>query len=144
MARSFHRKRQSHPIAEINVTNLIDLGFTLLIIFMIAAQYIAQEQSIHVQLPVESKSQQAKPDPADRFETVSVDTQGRYYLNGQRTAIPVPELRLQLLKWSEEKKPPVVRIRGDGEATLNKLVQLWDELKKAKLTRIMIDTETAK
>ena len=31
MARTFRTKRQTHPIAELNVTNLIDLGFMLLI-----------------------------------------------------------------------------------------------------------------
>ena len=34
MARSFRRQRQSAPISDLNVTNLIDLGFTLLIVFM--------------------------------------------------------------------------------------------------------------
>ena len=37
MARNFRRHRVSHPIADLNVTNLIDLGFMLLIIFMIVA-----------------------------------------------------------------------------------------------------------
>ena len=34
MARVFRRKHTAHPIADLNVTNLIDLGFMLLIIFM--------------------------------------------------------------------------------------------------------------
>ena len=32
MARNFRRPRTAQPIADLNVTNMIDLGFTLLII----------------------------------------------------------------------------------------------------------------
>ena len=52
MARNFRRKHTAHPIADLNVTNLIDLGFMLLIIFMVATPLIQQEQKIPVNLPV--------------------------------------------------------------------------------------------
>ena len=64
MPRSFHRRRVLSPMAEINVTNLIDLGFTLLIIFMIATPLIQNEQTVPINLPVESKSKQTPPPPA--------------------------------------------------------------------------------
>lgn len=57
MARTFKRPRAMQPLSELNVTNLIDVAFTLLIIFMIATPLIQQEQTIPVNLPVESKSQ---------------------------------------------------------------------------------------
>ena len=63
MARTFRRQRTASPIADLNLTNLIDLGFTLLIIFMISTPLIQSEQTIPVNLPVEAKSEQAKPDP---------------------------------------------------------------------------------
>ena len=43
MARSFRRQHTRHPISELNVTNLIDVAFTLLIIFMIATPLIQEE-----------------------------------------------------------------------------------------------------
>ncbi|MFZ1054135.1 MAG: biopolymer transporter ExbD, partial [Opitutaceae bacterium] len=70
MARTFRRPRQSHPIAELNVTNLIDLGFTLLIIFMITTQ-ATQEQTIPVNLPSESKSVQQNVDKNAHFVAIS-------------------------------------------------------------------------
>ena len=86
MARTFRRNRQMHPIAELNVTNLIDLGFTLLIIFMIATPLINQEQTISVKLPTEEKSPQTRPDPTQRTETITVDAKGNYFLNGRPVA----------------------------------------------------------
>ena len=62
MARSFRRQRTTHPISELNVTNLIDVAFTLLIIFMIATPLIQEEQTIQVNLPTESKRPQDTPD----------------------------------------------------------------------------------
>src|SRR5882724_11361271 len=79
MARTFKRERQMHPIAELNVTNLIDLGFTLLIIFMIATPLIQQEQAIHVNLPVESHRPQEKPDKDVTFQDISIDKAGQYF-----------------------------------------------------------------
>ena len=79
MARTFKRPRQSHPIAELNITNMVDLGFTLLIIFMIATPLINQEQTIPVNLPVESKSTQVKADKDTKFVSVAIDGKGTYY-----------------------------------------------------------------
>ncbi|MGY8694589.1 MAG: ExbD/TolR family protein, partial [Verrucomicrobiia bacterium] len=51
MARSFHRKRPLEPNSELNVTALIDLGFALLIIFMISTPLIEKEQMLEMDLP---------------------------------------------------------------------------------------------
>jgi biopolymer transport protein TolR len=142
MARTFRRQRSSHAIAEINVTNLIDLGFTLLIIFMISTPLINQEQTIPVRLPVESKSIQQKPDPLDQFESVSIDSKGNFYINTQKTPLGLVQLRSVLQTWGVMKKPPVIRIRGDGKVPYEKVVQLMDELKKANLMRTTFDTQS--
>ena len=75
MARTFRRKHAQHPISELNVTNLIDLGFTLLIIFMITTS-AKQEQSIPVNLPSESRSPQVKPDKDARYVAIAIDARG--------------------------------------------------------------------
>ena len=142
MARTFRRPRQSHPIAEMNVTNLIDLGFTLLIIFMIATPLINQEQTIPVNLPLESKSQQQKVDKSLRFVAISADAKGNYYLEGRVTPISLVELRSRLRLYGAETKPPVIRIRGDARVPYEKIVQLMDELKKANLLKFTFDTQT--
>jgi hypothetical protein len=142
MARTFKRQRTSHAIAEINVTNLIDLGFTLLIIFMISTPLINQEQTIPVRLPTESKSSQQKPDPTDQFDSVSIDAKGDFYINTQNTPLGLTQLRSVLQTWGAMKKPPVIRIRGDGKVPYEKVVQLMDELKKANLMRTTFDTQS--
>lgn len=125
-----------------NVTNLIDLGFTLLIIFMIATPLINQEQTIPVRLPVESKSSQQKPGISDRFVSISVDARGNFYVNSQAAPVGFSELRSRLQAFGAESKPPIIRIRGDAKVPYEKIVQLMDELKKANLLKFTFDTQT--
>jgi biopolymer transport protein ExbD len=141
MARTFRTKRQTHPIAELNVTNLIDLGFMLLIIFMLTTSASKQEQTIPMNLPVESKSAQQNPDSDVRFVVVSVDAQGSYHLENNPAPIALPELRERLRIYAGEPKPPVMRIRGDGDVSYSKIVQLVDELKQANLLKLTFDTQ---
>lgn len=139
MARTFRRHRHSQPISELNVTNLIDLGFTLLIIFMIATPLINQEQTIAVNLPIESKSRQVKADKDTTFVSVSIDPKGNYYIDN--AAVSQRDLASRLRTLGTEAKPPVVRIRADGTVPYQKVIGLIDELKKSNLTRITFDTQ---
>ncbi len=140
MARSFRRHRSASPIAELNVTNLIDLGFMLLIIFMIATPLIQQEQSIQVNLPTESKRPQEKPDRDLTFQSISIDKRGRYFFGSM--PIEFAELRPRLAELARRPKPPVIRIRADYALQWQQVVKLMDEIKKFNLTKITFDTQT--
>jgi len=140
MARTFRRQRSAHPISELNVTNLIDVAFTLLIIFMIATPLIQQEQTIPVNLPVESVSPQTKIDPRDRFETLVVQANGMVQL-GNRT-LTLATLSPELARFAAEPRPPVIRLRIDAKATAQQWVSVMEEVKRSNLSRIFIDTQT--
>ena len=139
MARTFRRQRAAHPIADLNITNLVDLAFVLLIVFMIATPLIQQEQTIPVKLPPEEQSKQDKPDPTLRVETVTVDASGNYFLNSR--PITFRDLQVQLRAFASEPKQPVVRIAGDIAGSWGKVAAVVAELKKHNLTRIDIATE---
>jgi biopolymer transport protein TolR len=142
MARTFRRRQTAAPISELNVTNLIDLGFTLLIIFMIATPLIQQEQTIPVNLPTESKSPQQKPDKNARYVAISIDAKGNYYLDNSPTPVPYQQLKLRLRGFAAEAKPPVMRIRGDAKLPYEKVIQLMDELKRNNLLKFTFDTQS--
>ena len=142
MARNFRRKHTSHPIADLNVTNLIDLGFMLLVIFMVATPLIQQEQKIPVNLPIQSAQPQQKPDPKERFETITIQADGRMLLGGRPYSMR--QLIPELAKFAAEPKPPVIQIRVDAEAKMQYTVNLLDELSKHHLTKINFPTKTEK
>jgi biopolymer transport protein TolR len=140
MARTFRRHRQSAPISELNLTNLIDLGFVLLIIFMIATPLIHQEQTIPVNLPIESPSRQQPVDPETRFQTIAIDRSGNYYFG--ETRLSFADLNVRLAELSAETKPPVIRIRADFTLQYQEIVTLLDALKRHQLSKITFDTRT--
>ena len=139
MARIFRRPRQLHPVAELNITNLVDLGFTLLIIFMIATPLIQQEQTIPVNLPGESKREQQKTPPDTEFIAISIDREGNFYYGSQRMSLP--EISRQLMAAASRPKQPVIRIRADLTLQWQQVVRVMDEVKRHNLTKITFDTE---
>jgi biopolymer transport protein ExbD len=142
MARNFRRHRSAHPIADLNVTNLIDLGFILLVIFMIATPLIQQEQTIPVNLPTVAKSPATKVDSSDKFVAVGVDAKG-FYVNNNMVPVSLAELRLRLKAFAAEPKQPVIRIRGDARVPYERVAELINEVQRAGLTRTSFDLQTA-
>jgi len=139
MARTFRRQRQTHPIAELNVTNLIDLGFTLLIIFMIATPLINQEQSTPVNLPTVSKIRQQKPDK-DTFQAISITSRGEFVWGTQ--PVSMAELRSKLNAVASQSKQPIIRIRADGAVAYQKVATLMNEIQKQGLSKVTFDAQT--
>ncbi len=138
MARTFKRSRQSHPIADLNVTNLIDLGFTLLIIFMIATPLINQEQSNPINLPVAGKST-TPPSKEQSFENITITKDGRYQWGSR--SVTFQELCSKLNAAADAKKQPVIRLRADADVSYQKVATILDELKKRGLGKIDLPTQ---
>ncbi|MDR1789623.1 MAG: biopolymer transporter ExbD [Opitutaceae bacterium] len=126
-----------NAVSELNVTNLVDLAFTLLVIFMITAKVAELDQTIPLNLPVESKKPQ-KTEERTEFQTVSVDRNGRYWFGN--TQVTAAQLRERLRALAEKPKPPVIRIRADLSLQWQQVVALMDELGRLKLSRVSFDT----
>jgi len=141
MARTFRRQRQSvNPISELNVINLIDLGFSLLIIFMIATPLINQEQTIPVNLPVESRSATTKPDPKTRFVAITIREQGDYFIDQMQ--VSSVDLKTRLRALGANPANIVIRIRADGSVPYQKIISLMDDLKQSNLNKVTFDTQS--
>jgi len=141
MARNFRRPRAAHAIADLNVTNLIDLGFILLVIFMIATPLIQQEQTVAVNLPSVAKAPPPKSKPDERHVAVAIDARG-FYVDNQPTPLTLAQLRPRLAALAAEPKPPVIRVRGDAAVPFQKVAEVMTELQRAGLTRITLDSKT--
>jgi biopolymer transport protein ExbD len=77
MARDFKRQNKLAVISDLNVTPLIDLAFSLLIIFMITTPVI--EQYNRIDLPSQQTSQSQEPPKLDdQFITIEANGQFRW------------------------------------------------------------------
>lgn len=130
-----------HAVAELNVTNLLDLAFVLLIIFMIATPLITQsEQTVPVDLPVESQSEQQKPDPAAKNETIVIRADGTCLLG--KSPVALTRLQHELATYASRSPQPVFHIRMDANSTAQQFITVMDALKQNQLSKISFDTQT--
>ena len=142
MARTFKRQRSLQPVAELNITNMFDLCFTRLIIFMISTPLIQQNQNIPIDLPVQTSEPQKSPRDKEQAQRIAVDRNGVVYWGDRRASLA--QIRVNLQALAEMPKPPVIFIDADLTLQYQQVVSILDEVKKVGLSRISLDTQQAK
>jgi biopolymer transport protein ExbD len=134
MARSFHRKKPLAAMSELNVTALIDLGFALLIIFMISTPLIQQEGVIELPVSTDAATERQVD---ERYVSITVRP-GGYEVDG--ATMNRTQLVALLRSHATSARPPVISIRARGDETYQQVIDLLDVLKQNNLTRISLDT----
>ena len=140
MARSFSRPNRLHVISELNVTPMLDLCFVLLIIFMIATPVL--EQTTAVNLPKAEKGAGKTPDTKVQYRVVSIDRNGAYAIGARSVTFAQLESEFASLAALPEADQPVIRIRGDGVLSYQKIIDVLSAAKAKGLTKAGLDTET--
>lgn len=136
MARNFHRKERLSAVSQIDLTPLIDLAFSLLIIFMITTPLL--EQTIPLDLPFESQKEQISRDEV-KSQVISIDEKGGYYWGTESVS---SERLNQLLKnIGTQAEPPTLDIRGHHKIAYQKVVDLLDLVSKNNLSKISLNTQ---
>ena len=122
------------PLADINVTPLVDVTLVLLIIFMVTAPMLAT--GVKVNLPQASLA--AQPLPQQEPVTITMARDGTMYVNGERVAREqlVGVVRALL----KERTDSPIRLRGDRDASYGDIIGVLDLLAGAGLTKIAIMT----
>lgn len=135
MARNFHKKQSLSALNDLNVTPLMDLAFSLLIIFMVSAPLL--EQSIDLNLPTQEKRQNvAKADV--EFQVINIDANGNIFWGKQE--ITFVELKNQLASLAAMPDPNPISLRIDRDLKAQKLVDVLDLITLNKLSKISIST----
>ncbi len=132
--RRFSDRQSLHSLNELNVTPMLDLAFVLLIIFMITTPLM--ENSVDLQVPTSSAAKNAV-DP-QMVQTITINNAAEIALNGQPLALA--ELASQLVALREEKPDAAVVIRSDRDLPVQKLIDVMDAVKDAKITKIGVVT----
>jgi biopolymer transport protein TolR len=129
---TFRRKRRELPVnAEINLTNLIDVAFVLLIIFMITAPIL--QGGIELQLP------EADARPLDTAEavTVSIARDGTYYVEKAKVG-SLRELEAVLKTYTGDDKDRPVTVSGDRRVEYGYVAAVLGLINRMGLTPQMI------
>ena len=124
--------RRRPPLAEINVTPLVDVMLVLLIISMVAAPML--QEGIPLELP---KSESASP-IEDTDVVVSVDRDGRIRINEQPVHPDLLGERMQAL--ARSRPDETVFLRGDRLLPYGEVLLVMDRIRKAGITKVALVT----
>jgi biopolymer transport protein TolR len=134
------RSRRGHrraPMAEINVTPLVDVMLVLLIIFMVTAPLLVS--GVPVDLPKSRAKQLELPEsPLD----ITVDREGKVYIDGD--AVPEGALAKRLEDIAAAQSPDNPRkimLRGDTTVDYGNMMKVMGELNRAGLNSVNMVTQ---
>lgn len=124
-----HRTRR-RPMSEINVVPYIDVMLVLLVIFMVTAPLLYQ--GVDVDLP--QVDAQAEQDPPQEPLIVSVDADGRYYLNmadDPEAPLDRGELSRAVMAILTDSPDKRVLVNGDSNVPYGEVVSVMVRLRDA-------------
>ena len=119
---------------ELNLTPLMDLAWTLLIVFVIMAT--ATVQGIAVNLPRAGASPSlGKP----KTKAVTITADGLIYLDTTQVSAGELEMRLRQYKAADPDLPVVVK--GDASIQYAKVIEVLDVMKRLQINQLGLVTE---
>ncbi len=130
------RSSAGRPMADINMTPLIDVMLVLLVIFMITAPLMSS--SLKLDLP---KTEGAKPSDAPVFIALAIDAKGQLFYRDEAVTA---EVLLQRAREAAQRDPATeVQLRADASVPYGRVAELIGLVQDAGLSRIGFITETA-
>jgi len=129
------RTDRPKPMADINMTPLIDVMLVLLVIFMIAAPLMTS--SLRLELP---KSEAATTSDAPAFIAVALAPDGGLFIGDEKLTAAAFQRRLNTL--AESNPNLEVQLRADKAAPYGQVAELIGWCQAAGLSRIAFVAET--
>jgi len=116
--------------AEINVTSLVDVAFTLLVIFMITAPIL--QGGVQVDVP------QAPAAPIQTSEglVITIDADGQIYLDD--TKVSLQEFDASVVQVVKRQASKVVYVKGDAKVPYGVVLRVIGKLKEADIQAVSL------
>jgi biopolymer transport protein TolR len=120
-------------MADINVTNLVDVVLVLLIVFMISAPMM--QAGVEIDLPKASES----PRDVSAGIVISIDKKQQIYIDQYK--IPMEQFESRLKTIREVKKFRPIFIRADKSVPYGLVIELMARIKKMGIDNVGLVTE---
>ncbi|MBV8628762.1 MAG: biopolymer transporter ExbD [Paraburkholderia sp.] len=125
--------RGDEPLAEINVTPLVDVLLVLLVIFLVMAPLLTH--ALHIDLP---KVGAAGAEARDHTVSVSLDARGRIYLEGNETSLV--KLGPALRHLAAQDPRITVSLRSDQHNAFGDVAKALGTIGRAGVGRVAVVT----
>jgi biopolymer transport protein TolR len=131
-----HRARTNLPLtADINVTSLVDVAFTLLVIFIITAPIL--QGGVELELP----RVEAGPITQAEGVVVSIDGDGVIYLD-QAPMASREEFLEFFPRFMQDRRGAPVFVRGDRSVAYGEVMELFGLLRQLDVAQVNLVLET--
>ena len=131
-------RRGRAPMAEINVTPLVDVMLVLMIIFMVTAPLLSAG------VPVDLPDSNAKPlDQTPQQVSISITPDGVVYLDQVPVDPGTLGQQLAALPRGADGKPPLVTLRADKTLDYGTVMAVMGELNHAGFNAISLVTNSS-
>ena len=124
------------PLAEINVTPMVDVMLVLLVIFMVAAPLLTV--GVPINLPKSSAAQVTEP---RQPIIVSINKAGETFIGDDK--VIGDELKTQLGELATQDPTRIVYVRGDRGIEYGTLMDLLGEVNSAGFAKVSLLAEAA-
>jgi TolR protein len=125
------------PLAEINVTPMVDVMLVLLVIFMVAAPLLTV--GVPIDLPKTSAVEVTEP---RKPIIVSMNASGEYFIGDDKVA--ADDLKAELAALAQGDPTRIVYVRGDRTIEYGKLMDLLGLVNTAGFAKVSLIAEAAK
>ncbi|MDO9435413.1 biopolymer transporter ExbD [Hydrogenophaga sp.] len=126
------RPTGDRPMSDINVTPLVDVMLVLLVIFIIAAPFMASRLAL--ELPQAQVPAAAATPPPETFVSIEVNAQGQAHWDGQ--PVDADTLDQRLRETALRNPATELQLRADAAVPYGRMVQLIGLAQTAGLSRI--------
>ena len=131
-------RRGRAPMAEINVTPLVDVMLVLLIIFMVTAPLL------NAGVPVDLPDSNAKPlDQTPEQVTLTIAPDGAVFIDSTLVEPGTLAARLAAMPRGSNGKPPLVTLRADKGLEYGTVMGVMGELNRAGFNAISLVTNSS-
>lgn len=131
---TLRRNNNNLTFSQVNITNLVDVALTLVVILLIISPFI--EQGIEVKLPASAPGKIK----VEESSVITVAPDDVYYIDGKK--VQLRELYGILREEKAAKENLSVVIKGDETVCYKNIIKVLDIAKKCKIDVIGLATQT--
>ena len=128
------KRQTAAPMAEINMTPLIDVMLVLLVIFIITAPLFTH--AIRLDLP---KVAAAPARQTPQTIALSIDAAGKIYWNGN--GVTLDQMRARMVITGKQQEQPEIQLRAERSTRYEVIAQVMGAAQQAGLERIGFVTD---
>ena len=132
------RIRKGSTLDVLNMTPIIDVVFQLLLFFLVATRFAAEDRELDVLLPAASEAKPLIVQPKELF--VNIDHQGRYYIQGRTLSGEEVERVLRQAAVDNPGNQSVI-IRADKRVALDFVVFVMNLCNRVGIFEYKLTTE---